>query len=496
MPVLRVRSGPQKGLHWRLNRSTAARIGSDSGCEIHLTGVDGIERRHAVVHYVTGRWLIEALGAEGLRINENAPVRLAWLEPDDRIELLPAGLVLEFLSSSLKRAKGRREKDSSSRSRGSPPAMPAKGAPGEGPQPQLDDVTRRMMWPALACGGVVAVSAATALAVVVLAAMVLFSQEGRRAETRPGETPAVPKSAPLAPKDDQPPSSAPSEPADRPPTTGAEPQAPVPQPPSDSAPDKQPAAPAPANGTPAPPSAPPAPVASTPAPPPSEAISPQFLKFLEAGVFLIEVTDPAKKKSAPFGTAWAIGERQLITTAGQAVELDRFLKENWRVVAVRQSDGGRVAVTRAAVHPEFTKLSGQRAQLFYDVGLLTILSPTTLVYERMSADEIQRLDSGLTIMCLGIPHGYDPMASAPSLLAQPFAGKLHLVEALSPGGPALLHLNLDVPEQLEGSPILTADGKVIGTYIRSAPPEVQKKIGFPLQAATSVTAAAELLPQK
>jgi hypothetical protein len=60
----------------------------------------------------------------------------------------------------------------------------------------------------------------------------------------------------------------------------------------------------------------------------------------------------------------------------------------------------------------------------------------------------------------------------------------------------LLHLNLSIPEQLEGSPILTADGKVIGTYIRSAPPEVQKKIGFPLQAATSVAASVEMLPQQ
>ena len=49
-----------------------------------------------------------------------------------------------------------------------------------------------MVWPALACGGVVAISAATALAVVVLAWTVLISQQERRAENRPDE--------PLAPK--------------------------------------------------------------------------------------------------------------------------------------------------------------------------------------------------------------------------------------------------------------------------------------------------------
>jgi hypothetical protein len=219
-------------------------------------------------------------------------------------------------------------------------------------------------------------------------------------------------------------------------------------------------------------------------------------KALEAAVFLTEVTNPKTQQTAPFGTAWAAGEQQLVTTAGQAIELRSFLQDDWRVVAVRQSDQGRVAVKKATPHPEFEKPTVQGTQMFYDLGVLNLISPTGLVPELMKADQIERLPTDTEVMCLGIPKSYDPMASASSLRVQTFPGKLWRVQALRPGGPAFLQLNLDVPEHLAGSPILTGDGRVIGTYTRAALPEFQKQAGFPLHAAASVSAVAELLQQQ
>lgn len=484
-------------MQWRLSRSAVARIGSDPGCEISLTGGEGIERRHAVVHYVTGRWLIESLGANGLRINETRPVRLAWLEPDDKIELSPGGVVLEFLSTSLKRAKGRRDKVPPPLAGENPKLRSTAATAPDGSKAQLDDVTRRMIWPALACGGVVAVSALTALAVVVLAGLVLMSQQDRRAENRSGE-PLAPKAGVVTPTDDRQPGNNRTLP-DRPPAQVAksEPATPVPTPPTDSSPKSEPVASPPVTATnQTPPPDPTASIPSVPATPPTNLNSEQLWKLLEAGVFLIEVTNPSTKQTVPFGAAWAAGEQQLVTTAGQAIELNHFLKEGMRVIAVRQSDQGRVAVTRAVPHPQFEKLSAQRKQMFYDVGRLTLVSPTALVLELMSADDVQRLETDLPITCLGIPNGFDPMVSASSIKVQTFPGKLYQVESLRPGGPSLLHLNLDVPDHMEGSPILTAEGKVVGTYSRSAPPDIHKSIGFPLHAAASVTAVAELLQQK
>ena len=50
--------------------------------------------------------------------------------------------------------------------------------------------------------------------------------------------------------------------------------------------------------------------------------------------------------------------------------------------------------------------------MLYDVGVLTILNPTSLVLEMASPSELQAMTPDTPLTCLGIPNGFDPNATA------------------------------------------------------------------------------------
>lgn len=347
-----------------------------------------------------------------------------------------------------------------------------------------------IIWAAAALGGAVIISAIAALAAVAVTAIMLRSEQERRAEG-PLTEPVAPQVGEVLRREDQEPEQTPAAPA------ASEPPAPAVEPstdqPDDAAPKIDPISPETAVPPPAEPTGSPL-IPPVPAAP--NVVNDEFWKLIQAGVFVIEVTNPSTKQSAPFGVAWAAREQQLITTAGQAAELRQFLKDGFRVVAVRQSDQGRVRVSSALPHAQLERRTQQPTDMFYDVGVLNIVSPTGLVLEMTTADELHTLSRNSPLICLGIPNSFDPNVSAQSFNVHIFRGKLGAVESLEPGGPSLLHLNLAAPDHLEGSPILTAEGKVAGTYSRPAPAAIREKAGFPLHAATSVVAVEELLRPK
>ncbi|MBW3541272.1 MAG: serine protease [Planctomycetes bacterium] len=74
----------------------AARIGSDPGCEIAFPNDARLRGQHARLKNIGDRWLVEATEDGRIQVGDAAPARMKWLEPAAAIRLTDSGPTLIF----------------------------------------------------------------------------------------------------------------------------------------------------------------------------------------------------------------------------------------------------------------------------------------------------------------------------------------------------------------------------------------------------------------
>jgi|LSQX01.2.fsa_nt_gb hypothetical protein len=71
-------------------------IGREASCDLSMPQDERLQARHAVIHKVAGRWLIESAGDWSIRVGTGLAGRKCWLKPGDVIHLTETGPDVTF----------------------------------------------------------------------------------------------------------------------------------------------------------------------------------------------------------------------------------------------------------------------------------------------------------------------------------------------------------------------------------------------------------------
>jgi pSer/pThr/pTyr-binding forkhead associated (FHA) protein len=195
-------------------------------------------------------------------------------------------------------------------------------------------------------------------------------------------------------------------------------------------------------------------------------------------VFLLLVEEPKTASRWPFGTAAAVADHVLLTSATTATGLADFRDQGWKLLASNQRSGLTVEVTDLRVHAGFAGAQAKpEEQIYADLGLLTVKKPLPKLLELASRQELDDLDRGLPITCLGYLYENEPIGRFKTFLPEPRAGKIFIITSLSPssGGPRLMHIRAELPGKMYGAPVMNEAGRILGVFAETAsPPDGQR----------------------
>ncbi len=271
-------------------------IGRSPTAQVSLPSDVRLADTHAVLKLVAGRWLIEALGDQSIRVGEGRPSRMAWLNPGDVIYLTESGPKLTF------------------ESRGVPQIIAAPATPVVQsaaaqqiliPAVQLGPATSNRTAPAAngAKGHVRVYWAVGTAAAIVLAAMIA-------AAVTPGQHDRRKKAVEMAA-------------AETKPVPGAS-----------------------TFGD----------ISSNPPPDKSAIVGAQSRSPAES-VYLVLLSAPDRDQTYRLGMAWAMEKRRLVTSAAVAQGIQQ-LREQLPQATVRGMDHrARATLADVHVHPEYQRIS-------------------------------------------------------------------------------------------------------------------------------------------
>lgn len=214
--------------------------------------------------------------------------------------------------------------------------------------------------------------------------------------------------------------------------------------------------------------------------PPPAAQAPQASS--DDAVFLLLVEEPKSASAWPFGSAAAIAERTLLTSATVAGGLAGFREKGWRLWASNQRLGLKVEMTDLRAHAAFVSAQGApEKQIYVDLGLLTVADALPKHLDLATIDELAQLDRGMPVWLLGYLYENEPIDRFQTFLPEPHAGKIFVMTALppSPGGPRLMHVRAELGGKLYGAPILNRAGHIVGVFAETAvAPAEQQGVGL------------------
>jgi hypothetical protein len=207
---------------------------------------------------------------------------------------------------------------------------------------------------------------------------------------------------------------------------------------------------------------------------------------LPTAIFLLAVEDPVTKTVYPYGSACAISEDALLTSATLAVELEKRRLKGWRVLAASPGEFPQLAksareVTGVRIHQAFEMLRATPVeQIFFDLALLEVdRSLDSQVILGVPAD-LALLERGQPAVCCGIPHAGEQLTRFETPAAVSETVKIFFVMPFPAEGgldpesaPSLLHIEGALPDNLFGSPVFVNE-KVVGIYAERAalPPDM------------------------
>lgn len=190
-------------------------------------------------------------------------------------------------------------------------------------------------------------------------------------------------------------------------------------------------------------------------------------------VVLLLVEEPKSGSAWPFGSASAIAERTLLTSATVSTGLADFRDKGWRLWATNQRLGLKVPINDLRVHAAFATAQGEpEKQVYVDFGLLTLADPWPKQLSLAGADELDEVDRGMPLTLRGYPYENEPVDRFQTFLPEPHPGKIFVITSLppSPGGPRLMHVRAELPGKMYGAPILNDAGHVLGVFAETAVP--------------------------
>jgi len=201
---------------------------------------------------------------------------------------------------------------------------------------------------------------------------------------------------------------------------------------------------------------------------------------LRDATFLLAVEEPKSQTQWPFATAAAIGDQTLLTSATVVVELAQLRRSEWKLWAMNQKNGAKIEIVDQRVHAGFERAAGQPdLQIYADLGVVTIATKYLHTAALATAQDLDDLDRGQPLACLGIAHDAEPLNRFQSYAPEMVRGKLFVITSLppSPGGPRLLHVRMTMAAKVYGAPVFNEAGRVVGVFAESAAPAAEQAEG-------------------
>lgn len=194
--------------------------------------------------------------------------------------------------------------------------------------------------------------------------------------------------------------------------------------------------------------------------------------LLETAVFLLQVEKA--ERCWPFATCVAISNDTLLTTAREAAQLAKWREEaGFKLWATRPADKFKVEVQDIRLHGMFVSLAETpNEQICFNIALVTVRGRLPTVAAVASAEELAKLVEGAPVACFGFTHEAEKIN--PSDIFEPCLtqGKVFVIpisKDLS-GPPKLLDVKAEIPQNAYGSPVVNADGRILGVYSEAAGP--------------------------
>jgi len=196
---------------------------------------------------------------------------------------------------------------------------------------------------------------------------------------------------------------------------------------------------------------------------------------LKEAVLLLQVERAGR--AWPHATCVAISSDTLLTSAREALQLAEFREKGFKIWVTRQATGFKEEVQDIRVNDVFATLAQKPNDwLDFSVGLLTLRGKLSKAVALVSSEELARMEKGIPVACFGFTHEGEEITRFDNFEPRLTQGKVKVIATSQdlPGRPRLLHVQAEIPKFAYGSPLVNAEGKLLGIYDEAAPPPGQK----------------------
>ncbi len=181
-------------------------------------------------------------------------------------------------------------------------------------------------------------------------------------------------------------------------------------------------------------------------PPPAPPLN--FLEQLRDTVFLLEVEKAGR--FWPLATCVAVDKHTLLTSAGEAMKSADW-RENYgfkNIWAVNARLGIKKEIREIRLHGMYVTLAAKPGGwIYFNLALLSVDGDLPAVAPLASREELDELDEGTVVCCLGFEHEGEKTAAHHQLEPKCFPGSIFMVTAAEDlqGQPRLLHVKAKIP---------------------------------------------------
>ena len=213
--------------------------------------------------------------------------------------------------------------------------------------------------------------------------------------------------------------------------------------------------------------------ASTPTPPlPTTPDWPALAEQLKGGVLMVQVSLDTGQ-TWPLATCWAVGDDAVLTTAAAACDLAKFRQEKFRIWVVDPSSGTKYEVQTIRVPADYQMYAERPVERqFYDIGLLEVRGRLPKKLSLASGKELEELEDGLPLAGFGFSLKAAKITKFDRYEPGLTLTRVFLIKSPPPhaaDGPKLLDVTGSFPENVLGSPLIDAQGKIVAIYSKVAP---------------------------
>jgi hypothetical protein len=193
---------------------------------------------------------------------------------------------------------------------------------------------------------------------------------------------------------------------------------------------------------------------------------------LGGAVYLLQVEKAGR--SWPFATCVAVSPDTLLTTAREVALLAKWREEGeFKIWVTQPAHQFKEEVQDLRINGVFASLAKKPGDwVYYNLGLLTVRAKLPEVAALASQEELAGLEEGMPLAVFGYFHEGEKTTRFDKLEPQLASGKIYVITVgrTLPGQPRLLHAKAVIPNYAYGSPVVSAQGTVLGVYSEAAAP--------------------------